>query len=350
MRWTLAYMSAVAATALVMSADTSYRFLGSHLGITDLAERRALCVLGEAAIIGFALYSREMKSRLTAWLAYTFVLIQAVPAFSLSGGTGGLIRVALGPGLLALLLHFILQLDLRASGETSDSLISRVGREIRERLTAYLGIGRRGENSAAIARSRAADRAVALATDLAQAKEGSRAHRKLSAKLADAVDASRHDLSPEEAEQAEREIVSRVVRRKSVEALAGITARHTWSEGATERNLSPTSRLTESPENRILVAPESTEKPIEITARNLSLVTESPQYGTLDDAATLLAYEPPKWSSLTLREAVAKADEILPGKSARELAEALAEVGVETTDGSVRSTRSQLKKLREAAG
>ena len=46
----------------------------------------------------------------------------------------------------------------------SNGLLASIGREIRERLTARLGIGRRGADSAEIARSRAADRAVRLAT------------------------------------------------------------------------------------------------------------------------------------------------------------------------------------------
>ena len=61
-------------------------------------------------------------------------------------------------------------------------------------------------------------------------------------------------------------------------------------------------------------------------------------------AASLLAHEPPPWRSLSLRQAVAKADEITPGLDAGTLSRVLAEVGIDTSAGSVRSTRSALRR------
>ncbi|WP_217552030.1 hypothetical protein [Streptomyces sp. GbtcB6] len=218
-----------AVMALGMSADTSYRFLGTVLRITAPAERGALCGTAEAAVIALALYAWAAGARSAAWLAYGVVLVQAVPAFEISGGMGGAVRTALGPVLLAVLLHLLLGLELRLSGTYRSGLVGDALREVRERLTAYLGIGRRGADSAAIARSRAADRAVVLADRVAGTKTGTRRYARRTAALADAVDRARHGLNPKDSRAAESAIVARVVRRKSAGDLAVIDVRHDWA-------------------------------------------------------------------------------------------------------------------------
>lgn len=214
-----------AAMSLIMSADTSLRFLEDTLTITSEQERWALCGVVESAIIALTVYAWATRTKGPAYLAYLAVLVQAVPAFTVGGGAGGVFRVVAGPILLAVLLHLLLGLEIRMSGVRPDGIVGQALREVRERLTAFLGIGRRGADSAAIARSRAADRAVALADRVAGAKQGSRKHARLSARLAAAIDAARHGLDGAEAEAAEAAIVSRVVRRKSVAALATIPVR-----------------------------------------------------------------------------------------------------------------------------
>ncbi|MFE7236517.1 hypothetical protein ACFVAF_39295, partial [Streptomyces sp. NPDC057596] len=212
-----------------MSADTSYRFLGAALAITDQTERALLCGVAEAAIVALTIYAWATRTKGPAYLAYAAVLVQAIPAFQVSGAAGGPIRVVLGPVLLAVMLHLLLGLELRMSGGQADGILGAALRELRERVTASLGIGRRGANSAAIARSRAADRAVTLADRVAGTREGTRTHSRRAAKLAAAIDAARHGLSGDEADAAEAAIVSRVVRRKSVAGLATIATRHDWT-------------------------------------------------------------------------------------------------------------------------
>lgn len=218
-------LSVPAAMSLAMSASTSYRFAAGTLGITDFAERMSLCATAEAAIVGLTLHAWGTKSKASAWLAYGFVGVQAVPAFEVSGGLGGIVRIVLGPVMLALMLHKLLGIETKLSGKQSTGLLASAGREIRERITARLGIGRRGADSAEIARSRAADRAVALAS-------GRRLGRRAAARLAVAVDAAQHGLGEREAAVAEASVVARVVRRKSVAGLHGIDARHVWSTSA----------------------------------------------------------------------------------------------------------------------
>lgn len=218
-----------AAMAMAMSADTSYRFLETALQIINHTERVVLCGVAEAAIVALTVYAWATRTKGPAYLAYAVVLVQAIPAFTVSGGVGGPVRVAFGPVLLAVLLHLLLGLELRMSGEASNGLLATALRELRERLVAFLGIGRRGADSAAIARSRAADRAVDLADRLEAAKPGSRKHTRLTARLAAEIDAARHGLSPADATDAEAAIVARVVRRKSVKSLATIKSRHDWT-------------------------------------------------------------------------------------------------------------------------
>ena len=215
-----------AAMALGLSASTSYRFAGDRLGITNLSERFMLCATVETAVIALTLHAWGARSKASAWLAYGLVAVQSIPAFEVSGGAGGLFRIAAGPVLLAVLLHKLLGLEGRFSGAASTGLLAAAGREIQERLTASLGIGRRGADSAAIARSRAADRAVALAS-------ARRLNRRSAARLAVAIDAARHGLSDADADAAEASIVARVVRRRSVADLHSLDARHVWTAAGT---------------------------------------------------------------------------------------------------------------------
>lgn len=326
-----------ATMALAMSTDTSYRFLG-QLGITDRYERGLLCGTAEAAIAALSVYSWATRKRPAAWLAYAIVLVQAVPAFSVTATTGGgIFRAAIGPVLLALLLHLLLGLEVKMSGAKSNGLTAQAFREVRERLIAYLGIGRRGTDSAAIARSRAADRAVFLADRVAGARQGSRSHRRLTAHLAAAIDHARHGLDDTEAATAEASIVSRIIRRKSAADLATIAVRHDWTAGL------PTQKTDDT---LIVNHTETSDAP---TGEQPLPMSEAAYTDITVNSAALLAHEPPPWSSLSLREAVAKADEILPGRTASMLSLTLREVGIEATAASIRSTRSVLRRASHAA-
>jgi hypothetical protein len=211
-----------AAMGLAMSASTSYRYAGQRLGITDITERMTLCGVAEAGIIALTLHAWGTKSKGSALLAYFFVGAQAIPAFEVSSGAGGVVRIVLGPIMLALMLHKLLGIETKLSGAQSTGLLASAAREIRERLTARLGIGRRGEDSAAIARSRAADRAVKLAS-------GRKLSRFAAVRLAKAIDAAQHGLNEVDAAAAEASIVARIVRRKSVADLHSLDARHAWT-------------------------------------------------------------------------------------------------------------------------
>lgn len=321
-------LAAPGALALGMSAYTSYLYFGQRLGITGW-ERVPLCAIGEAGILALTVYAWATKRRSVALLAYALVLIQAIPAFSLSAGAGGIVRIALGPVMLAAVLHLALGLEVRLSGIRRDTIWRRAAAELRERITSYLGIGRRGADSAAIARSRAADRAVRHACRATPRTERRRTRR--AAIVARSVDAALHGLDDAARTEAERAIVARIDRRKSVGALWSDTRSYDWRAMAHDDAL-------------IVTRTETFDTPCE---RPCERPEEDGEPNALDrtmNSAALLAHEPPPWSSLSLREAVAKADEILPGRTGAALALALSEVGVHTTASSVRSTRSALRK------
>lgn len=234
-----AALAVPATLALGVSAYTSYLYFGVRLGITGW-ERAPMCGTAEAAILALSVYAWATSRRGIALIAYALVLVQSIPAFSLSGGTGGVVRIALGPVLLAVVLHLALGLEVRLRGTRRETLWGRVAAEARERIVSYLGIGRRGEDSAAIARSRAADRAVRLTGRMAAAKTGTRRYRLHAARLAEAIDAARRGLDPEAADAAEAAIVGRIIRRRSVTDLATLTDRHVWTERVPARHTSVT--------------------------------------------------------------------------------------------------------------
>lgn len=60
------------------------------------------------------------------------------------------------------------------------------------------------------------------------------------------------------------------------------------------------------------------------------------------DADVLLASEPPAWLGMTKTAAIERADAILPGRTGQEIADALAKVGIITTDGYVRTVRNRI--------
>lgn len=61
---------------------------------------------------------------------------------------------------------------------------------------------------------------------------------------------------------------------------------------------------------------------------------------TVMDGAVLAADTPPPWSGMSKTDAARRADVLLPGRTARQLAAALAEVGVTVPESSIRRARS----------
>lgn len=225
--------TARAVQVVALSVTMSYSGLTSWQWSTarlhaPVWERCIVFAAFEVVMLAFAVASRENRLRdgRSGWqhtATLFFAGLMSLMALQVAGSPlVAAVRFGGGPLAALLLFHSLLGLELRHQGTARESLIRSALGEVRERLTARLGIGRRGADSAAIARSRAADRAVSLAS---RRKLGTRA----AVRLAAAIDAAQHGLEVDAAAVAEAAIVARVMRRKSVADLHGLEARHVWS-------------------------------------------------------------------------------------------------------------------------
>lgn len=225
--------TARAVQVVALSVTMSYSGLTSWQWSTarlhaPVWERCIVFAAFEVVMLAFAVASRENRLRdgRSGWqhtATLFFAGLMSLMALQVAGSPlVAAVRFGGGPLAALLLFHSLLGLELRHQGTARESLIRSALGEVRERLTARLGIGRRGADSAAIARSRAADRAVTLAS---RRRLGKRA----AARLAIAIDAAQHGLDPAAAAAAESSVVARVVRRKSVAALHSLESRHVWS-------------------------------------------------------------------------------------------------------------------------
>ncbi|GAA4663927.1 hypothetical protein [Amycolatopsis dongchuanensis] len=158
----------VAFMSLLVSVDTSWRFFGDKLGITNVYERGAMFAVVEVALIacGFAMRAGIRSSsgkpgpaRLILW---ALCAASGYMAFDLAGPVSGLARVTLGPVLGVVMLHLALGIELRHS-RTRPSTWSRVSRELKERFLSRLGLGDDERDALARTRDRAARRAAHLA-------------------------------------------------------------------------------------------------------------------------------------------------------------------------------------------
>ncbi|AIJ23774.1 MULTISPECIES: hypothetical protein [Amycolatopsis] len=158
----------VAFMSLLVSVDTSWRFFGEKLGITNVYERAAMFAVVEVALIacGFAMRA-EIRSpkgkpgpaRLILW---ALCAASGYMAFDLAGPVSGLARVTLGPVLGVVMLHLALGIELRHT-RARVTTWSRVSRELKERFLSRLGLGDDERDALARTRDRAARRAAHLA-------------------------------------------------------------------------------------------------------------------------------------------------------------------------------------------
>ncbi|GAA2972171.1 hypothetical protein [Streptomyces enissocaesilis] len=174
-----------AAACTAYSGDTSWRYAGNRLGMTDTTERAAMFAAAELALFACVLMARanllgdKGAPGAPGLLVWGITCVQIIPAYSESGFWGGTVRAILGPVLAALLWHLALDVDLRhAKPEaTSNGLAAMVGRELRERLLSRLGLAVRDRTAEQITRDRWTARAVDLAACLADRGDGWRTRR-----------------------------------------------------------------------------------------------------------------------------------------------------------------------------
>ncbi|MGW6599382.1 hypothetical protein [Streptomyces sp. NPDC055036] len=236
-------LAAVAAAVCTgYSADTSWRFAGHYLGMYSTAERVAMFAAGELALFATALLARQnlhstkRAPGLPGVLVWVITAVQIIPAYAESGLVGGTVRAFLGPVMAAVLWHLAMGIELRhrISQAASNSLVARVGREVRERLLSRLGIADRSRDAQQIARDRAITKAVALAARLAEkpkAHRATRRGRRGMRRLSDAIDQAHVATDPQQHEQ----FVARFASRRHVAALLDADLDSPWGRSAPQR-------------------------------------------------------------------------------------------------------------------
>ncbi|MFI6700296.1 hypothetical protein ACIBJC_15185 [Streptomyces sp. NPDC050509] len=161
----------------IYSADTSWRFAGTNLGMTDVTERAVMFGAGELALLACAVMARANKLATATEtdagtggtpgvLVWVVTAVQVVACYSTSGFTGGTVRAIIGPIMAALLWHLAMGLEIRVAtpGALSSGLAAQIGRDLRERLLSRLGLATRDRTAEQISRDRAIARVVRLAS------------------------------------------------------------------------------------------------------------------------------------------------------------------------------------------
>ncbi|CAM4197449.1 hypothetical protein KIPE111705_44665 [Kibdelosporangium persicum] len=158
-----------ALVGLVVSIDTSWRFFGDKLGVTNIPERIAMFAGMEIVLIacGISMFEGVRRRGGTPgparWLAWALCGASAYAALVLSGPFLGAARVIFGPVLSVVALHFALGVELRARGYQRSGTLARIGRELRERFLSRFGLADDERDALTRTRDRAARRVARLA-------------------------------------------------------------------------------------------------------------------------------------------------------------------------------------------
>jgi len=163
----LFYLVALVATGV--SVDTSWRFFGEKLGITNPVERVALFAVLELMLVacGWAMRAGVRRSGhpgSARFIAWALCAMSGYMALDLSGPMQGLARVVLGPVLAIVALHQALGIEIKARIGQRTGTWARIGRELRERVLSRLGLADDARDALQRTRERAAIKAATIAT------------------------------------------------------------------------------------------------------------------------------------------------------------------------------------------
>ena len=162
------YLVTVVSTAV--SANTSWRFFGDVLKITDAVERSIMFLVVELTLLGCGLAMRAGvrspartpgPSRTVAWLVCGAA---AYMALAESGPIEGVARVILGPLWAISVLHLTLGVEIRSVRGAPTGAWAKITKELRERFMSRLGLATDDRPAAIRTRDRAAERTARLAT------------------------------------------------------------------------------------------------------------------------------------------------------------------------------------------
>jgi len=183
----------------LFSADSSWRFAGK-MGMTDRWERGILFGVAELGVLALVFMARqnlngpEHTPGFPGTLVKVVVSVQIVPAFEVSNGFWiGVVRAFFGPIMAMFMWHLMLGIELkhRKPEAQNNSMAAQIGRELRTRFFAYMGLAQRNRTAEEIIADRHLAQAVELYAVLAIMEEDhkqgffkkrtiSRLHRKAS--------------------------------------------------------------------------------------------------------------------------------------------------------------------------
>lgn len=232
--WAVVVAALGALVCTAYSGDTSWNFARDHLGMTSSSERIMMFAAGELALFAMALMARanlndpaKGEPGAPGVLVWVITGVQVIPAYSESGIVAGTVRAFVGPILAALLWHLAMGIELRHRGSASQSLPAVLGRELRERLLARLGLAQRGRDAQQISRDRWTRIATRRAARLADLKETNARPRRLArarSRLAAAVDRTDAAVLPEQ-----RDVLrDRIAAYRHADGLAEVTLPSPW--------------------------------------------------------------------------------------------------------------------------
>lgn len=318
----------VSAAATAVSVNTSWRFFGEVLHITNKYERAGMFAILEIALVscGYAMRANVRRgdgpgpSRIVAW---ALCALSGYMAVMLSGPAVGLVRVVAGPVMAVVFLHLALGIEVRARKGQRSGTWARIGREIRERALSRMGLGDDTRDALSRTRDRAADRAARLATtDHVLFR---------SRRLARAVRASGAALDPGQRAR----LVAGVAAFRNLSDLMTMDTPSPWSTPVPPSprhaadDQADRDQATPDPEPQAVIEPHT---------------FDGDYTDSVLDGAVLAADTPPPWAGMPHRTAVARADQLLPGRTAKALSAALTAVGVVMSENAIRAARSAIRK------
>lgn len=166
----------VALMATGVSMDTNWMFWGTHLHVYNPVLRAFLFADLEEALMVFAIQARENtlrpdgdgKQGIQGVLVWVMSGLAMLPAWIEAGWMEGTVRALAGPGLAALLWHFALGLEFKIVRPKAvrDRALTKIARNLRERLMARLGVTAPDQSALEIRQDRALAEVVRLTLNL----------------------------------------------------------------------------------------------------------------------------------------------------------------------------------------
>ena len=338
--------SLAAVLGIALSSNTSWRYFGDHLHVTNIVERAGMFAVLEVVLLACAMGARSNlhnpdKGRPGApgYAVWLFAAFAAFPAYSVGGAdlVAGTVRAVLGPVVAVFSFHMALGLELRhrKPDSKSKSFQAVIGREIAQRIYARFGLATRDRSALEISQARAVVKASVLSgriSALPARRRTGRAGRRLAERLQKELRRSGVAQNPS---QADALLAQLSIARHAV-ALSDLTLVSPWSD-----------RPAVVPAQRTEVKPEPAGADPEPEPRP----EPEPEPAT-SDSDLLIGAQPPAWSSMSAQAAIERIDAILPGpqRPPAELVKLLAGVGVATTDQYVRTCRSRASSRRRPGG